>query len=157
MTGWMAVQHAKKNYNLENSPLQIKTNSLVGSNEEVSVNFYDAKGYLAGGVSLNFKSPSKYFLTYCSKSRTNFPTAFPAETDKIWTMTLSRTSGIRLIINSNNKEVLNVELSDTICNGNSAWSETWTKHVGKIEFYTSDTASDYYRPGKYLMFLLMFT
>ena len=148
MTGWMAVQHAKKNYNLENSPLQIKTNSLVGSSEQVSVNFYTAVGIMVGGVHLNFKSPPQYFLSYCSKSRTNFPTTFPAETDRIWTMTLSRTSGIRLIINSNNKEVLNVELSDTICNGNGDWSERWSQNVGKIEFHTTDTASDVYRPGK---------
>ena len=119
--------------------------------------FYTAGKNYAAGVNLYFTSPPRYNLLDCSTSRTKFPTALPTETDKIWTMTLSRISGIRLIIHCNNKEVLNVVLSDTTC-GESDWSEKWSRDVEKIKFdSTFDTASDYYRPGKYLMFLLMLT
>ena len=51
----------------------------------------------------------------------------------------------------NDKEVLNVVLSDTICSY-SSWSETWSKDVGKIYFSSNyDTASDFYRTGKLLI------
>ena len=111
--------------------------------------FYTAGGYSAGGVSLSFTSPPQYWLSWCSTSYTNFPTALPAETDKIWKLTLTRTSGtVRIIIHCNNKEVLNVLLSDTICSRNS-WKSLWSKDVEKIKFDNQDdTASDYYRRGK---------
>ena len=54
----------------------------------------------------------------------------------------------------NNKEVLNVVMSETTCS-DSSWSINWGGDMEKIEFHSSDTASDYYRPGKFLMFSLM--
>ena len=149
MTGWTAVKRVVDiNYDLENSPLQIRTESLVGSNELVRVFFSTAGRERAGGVGLYFTFPPQYWLRYCTTSRTNFPTALPTETDKIWTVTLSRTSGtVRLIIHCNNKEVLNVVLSSTTCS-NNIWSSCWSRDVGKIQFYPEDTASDFYRPGK---------
>ena len=86
-------------------------------------------------------------LTCSIVSWTNFPTSLPTETDKVWTITLSKTSDIRLIIHCNNKEVLNVVLSDTIC-GESDWIDWWSKDMEKIYFDFLDTASDYYRQGK---------
>ena len=151
-TGWIAVQRGVKiNHDLENSPLQIKTDSVVGSDEKVIVYFYTVEGDTAGGIALYFKSPSQYFLPWCSASWTTFPTSLPTEKDKIWTITLNKISGIRLIIHCNSKEVLNVVLSDTIC-GYRDWSSYWSRDVGKIKFTstdTPDTASDYYRPGKF--------
>ena len=145
------------NYDLENSPLQIKTNSvpgsLVGSDELVRVYFSTAGGDPAGGVYLYFTSPPQYYLEYCSRSTTNFPTSLPTETDKIWTITLTRTSGtVSVIIHWNNKEVLNVALSSTTCS-DSRWSTTWSREVEKIMFHYYDTASDHYRPGKQVKFI----
>ena len=148
-TGWIAVQRdVDINYDLENSPLQIKTDSLVGGGEEVVMYFYTARGDYIGGVGLYFKSPPQYYLGWCTLSRSDFPTHLPTETDKIWTITLNKILGIRLIIYCNNKEVLNVVLSDTICYY-SDWSSYWGRDVGKIMFPSCcDKASDYYRPGK---------
>ena len=138
------------NYDLENSPLQIKTDSEVGSDEKVDVRFYSGSSF-TGGVYLSFISPPLYFLLTCSTSWTYFPTDrdLPSETDKVWTITKSKVSDeIRVIIHCNDKEVLNVVLSDTTCS-ESSWSERWSKDVDKIIFHPSyDTASDYYRPGK---------
>ena len=150
MTGWIAVQRdVMINHDLENSPLQIRTNSEDGSDEEVVVHFNTAGGHYIGGVGLHFTSPPQYWLFLCGSSYTNLPTALPTETDKIWAITLTRTSGtVSVIIGCNNKEVLNVVLSDTTCS-ESGWSEKWGWAVGKIEFSSyHDTASDYYRPGK---------
>ena len=133
------------NYDLENFPFQIRTDSVVGSNKVLSVHFFTAKINVAGGVSLSLNSPPQYRLNGCS-SYTDFLTSIPTETDNIWTITLTRTSGIRIIIHFNNKEVLNVVLSDTTCDSWSDWISYWSKKVEKIGFYHDGTA--YYRPGK---------
>ena len=136
------------NFDLENSPLQIETDSAVGSNEKVFVTFYSGSSS-AGGVVLSFSSPPQYQLIECNSSPINFPTDLPSETDKVWTITKdSRVSDeIRVVIYCNDKEVLNVVLSDTC--SDSRWSENWSKDVDKIHFDpSSDTASDFYRKGK---------
>ena len=38
-------------------------------------------------------------------------------------------------------------ISDTTCSY-SSWSAFWSKDVEKMKFFSSDTASDYYRAGK---------
>ena len=147
MTGWTTVQRGfLLNYDLENSPLQIRTNSEIGSDEEVRVYFYDAQSdEPAGGVFLLFTSPPQYVLRWCSASNTDFPSTLPSETDKVWKIT--RSSGTpSVVIHCNNKEVLKVVLSDSTCS-HSNWNY-WSRDVEKIKFYSSDTASDYYRPGK---------
>ena len=56
LTGWTAVQmNVKIDFDLENYPLQIKTDSEVGSNEELRVMFYDAQENLIGGIYLFFR------------------------------------------------------------------------------------------------------
>ena len=103
---------------------------------------------VAGGVFLDFSSPPQYRLKYCIPSYTNFPTDLPSETEKVWTITNSRVSDeIRVVIHCNDQEVLNVVLSDTTCS-DSRWSENWSRDVDNIFFSSSNTASDYYRPGK---------
>ena len=154
ITGWIAVQRGTYiNYDLENSPLQIRTDSLDGSTEQVGVFFRTGWTTWVGAVYFYFTSPPKYWIGSCSASQTNFPTALPTETDKIWTVKLSKTSGtVSIVIYCNNKEVLNVVLSDTTCS-QSDWSEDWRRDVDKIEFSSKyDNASDYYRPGNYMMF-----
>ena len=152
MTGWIAVSRGVDiNYDLEKSPLQIRTNSPVGSHEEVRVKFSNGAGVLnAGGFSIYFNSIIYYQLEYCNQ-KIGFPSALPSETDKIWTITLIKSSGIRFIIHCNNKEVLNVVLSSTICTSTiypSIGSNIWSTDVGKINFGGYDTASDSYRAGK---------
>ena len=145
-TGWIAVQCGVKiDYNLEDSSLQIRTDE---SNDGVDVVFYSAVGNIAGGVCL-FSTPTpKFWLRNCNKNWSYFPTGLPSETEKIWTIYLNKSSvRKRLIIHCNNKEVVNVLLSDTTCDV-SGWSERWSIDVEKIMFTSSDRASYYYRPGK---------
>ncbi|KAL5251349.1 hypothetical protein ACHWQZ_G016894 [Mnemiopsis leidyi] len=146
ISGWLAVQRdVYIDHDLENSPLQIKTNSEVGSNEKVWLRFYTAQQDYAGGITLYFSSSPQYHLNYCSTSYTNFPTELPSETDKVWTITLTRSSGKKgVVIHCNDKEVLNVVLSNTTCS-DSRWSTYWSRDVEKIQFYIFDTASDFYR------------
>ena len=129
---------------LENSPLEIKTDSSLGSGEEVYFWFLTSEISIAGEVSLHFTSPPKYVLWYCTNLRTNFPTALPTDTNKVWRITLTKTSGIRLVIHCNEVEVLNFVLSDSTCK-DSSWNSVWSKDVEKIFFDREDTASDYHR------------
>ena len=159
-TGWTAVQLNKgMDYDLENSPLQIRTNSEVGSNEEVKVHFYTSAGAgdPAGGIEFSFKSSLQYSFVHCTNMvPINFPTDLPTEMDKVWTIFLTRNSGeIRVVVICNDKEVLNVVLSDTTCTF-SSWNTYWSKDVEKIAFlYSHHSASDFYRPGKQLMCFTM--
>ena len=110
---------------------------------------YTASGSYAGAILLYFSSSPEYSISKCT-SKTNFPTDLPSEMDKFWTISLKRTSSeIRVVVNCNNEEVLNVVLSDTVCS-ESDWNTDWSRDVEKIQFSpTVDTASDYYRAGKY--------
>ena len=148
-TGWTLVQRTDKiNYDLENSPLQIRTNSKAGSNEKMKVTLYTASGSYAGAILLYFSSFPEYSISQCT-SKTNFPTDLPSETDKVWTISLKKTSSeIRVVVSCNEKEVLNLELSDTVCSHDSYWNNHWRREVKKIEFDYTDLASDFYRTGK---------
>ena len=148
------------NYDLENFPLQIRTNSEIGSNEEVALFLYDtADEYSVGAVKIKFTSPLQCYLDYCSTNYADFHAALPTETVKVWTITLSRISGERsVVIHCNDTKVFNMVLSDSTCS-NSDWRTNWSKDVEMIKFSIisdSDTASDYYRPGNAKMNLFVF-
>ena len=151
----------KIDYDLESSPLQIKTDSEAGSEEKVSVWFYTAERIgpnFAGHVAINFTSNPQYRLWHCINSWTNFPNTLPTETDKVWTITLSRIAGDKLTIHCNDKEVLDIVLSSKTCN-NGDWNNLnyWSRDVERIMFLSRhDTASDYYRPGKQLVCIFSF-
>ena len=131
---------------LETTPLEIKTNRIKGSNEVVYVGFYSAQEEEVGGVSLYFRSPAQYTVWFCTSNYNDLPSTLPTITEKIWQITLTRTSDVRLIIHCNGVEVVNILMS--FC-AQSAWSNYWTMDVEKIWFHPSDTAADYYRaePG----------
>ena len=145
-SGWIAVQRdVYIDFNMEEYSLNITTDSTLGSNDKVNVYLRASQGNIAGGLTLLFSSTPQYWISYCSSDYTNFPTNLPSDSDKVWRVTLTRTSGIRLVIHCNEEEVLNTLISDSTCS-KSDWSTTWSKEVAKIEFYSSDTASDYYQP-----------
>ena len=125
---------------LETIPLEIKTDSTIGSGDKVFVRFYTSGGETLEYVEIRFFSTPQHYISNC-RSYTNFPVSLPTEVEKVWRITLNRNSGIRFLIHCNNVEVLNFVMSYTC---NSYWSRT----VGKVSFNPYyDTASDYYRAG----------
>ena len=134
----------KIEWDLESTPLMVRTNSVLGSDERVTVFFYSVEGEPAGGVYLDFKSTLQYFLEWCFTVWTNLPVTLPSAADKVWRITLTRTASVRLVIHCNDVEVLNILLLSTC--SSSTWSTYWSRDVTKIEFRSSDKASDYYRP-----------
>ena len=98
----------------------------------------------AGRVVVRFNDIVQYRLYNCYSSYANFPTTLPAAKDKVWRITITRTSGIRLVIHCNEEEVLNILMSNLTCSKKN-WSQDWSQDVAWILFSSSDDASDYYR------------
>ncbi|XP_063693709.1 uncharacterized protein LOC134825463 [Bolinopsis microptera] len=144
MRGWLPViREVEIEWDLQSTPLEIKTNSVLGSGDKVVVDFYSAGGAYAGRVGLWFTSTPGYLINWCGMSYTNLPVNLPSPTDKVWRITLTRTAGVRVVIHCNEVEVLNILLSQATCS-NSDWSTIWIWDVAKIMFHPADTASDYY-------------
>ena len=143
--GWIPVRRDEAlDHDLESFPLEIKTDSALGSGDEVGVIFLSAEKEYAGGVALHFTSTPQYFLGWCNKW-TNLPVNPPSPTVKVWHITLTRTAGVRLVIHCNDVEVLNKLLSQATCS-ESRWRTYWNRDVTNIKFASWDTASDYYKP-----------
>ncbi|XP_063678964.1 uncharacterized protein LOC134814712 [Bolinopsis microptera] len=147
LCGWLPVEREVQiEWDLESTPLEIKTNSGLRSGEAVKVRFYSSIIDYAGLVQLYFDSTPQYNLGYCNTPYMNLHVNPPSPTDKVWRITLTRTAGVRLVIHCNEVEVLNILISQATCS-DSSWSTYWNRDVTKIKFFSSDSASDYYGPG----------
>lgn len=115
--------------------------------------FLNAGGEEAGEIWIMFKDPVQYAIGWCSPD-TNIATTLPAADAKTWKITLVRTSSEpRVLIHCDDVEVFDLQLSDSVCT-NPKWKDTWktywSRKVEKIEFTSSDSASDQYRStGEY--------
>ena len=131
----------------ESTSLEVRTSSVLGSYGRVDVYFYSAEGDRAGAVGLYFTTTAlQYQLGWCSASYTNLPVTPPSADDKVWRITLTRTTGVRVVIHCNDVEVLNTLISQATCS-DSEWNTYWNRDVTKIKFYSWDRASDFYRAG----------
>ena len=100
----------------------------------------------AGGIFLKFASPNvQYYLKQCSDGWTDFPASLPSDRNKVWRITLDKTSGVKVVIHCNDDEVLRVKLSGEVCDKKwRHWREYWSRDVGHLSFAGND-ASDFYR------------
>ena len=130
-------------WDLEGTPLQIKTDSTLGSDEYIVVMMYKKDSSYIGSVQVKFSSTVQYYIGSCSTDLTDLPVQPPVEVDKIWTITKTETA---IIITCNNVEVLNF----LFANGSDSCVPRWGGDVvEKIKFSSSwDTASDFYRAGE---------
>ena len=138
ISGWLSVtRNVKFDYDLEEHPLQIKTNSAVGSEDVVALYLYTAGGAYISNIRLVFYTTPHYRIYRCT-DYTTFPVDVPAEQDKIWTITKTATA---IKIECNEVEVVNLysDSSDDEC------AEIYSEDVERIKFANSDTASDEYR------------
>ena len=138
-------------YELERTPLEIKTDSATGSNDEVRVSFWsDDKP--AASVWIKLSSTPQWWIGYCNGYWKRFPDSgkLPTTADKVWRITKTRPSaGIRVQIHCNQVEVLNKVLSHSTCE-HGGFGGYWNRVVTRIKFFDPDTASDFYKaiPGK---------
>ena len=126
---WIPV---KIEFNLETNPLEIKTDSEIGSGDQLRVNFYDSVGDVAGAIIINFHSTAKYYFHWCSRSSA-FPTTLPIARSKVWRITKTRMSeDIRFQIHCNGVEMLNVVLSSTFCADDGRWNIYYPRDIKRI-------------------------
>ncbi|KAL5262300.1 hypothetical protein ACHWQZ_G007879 [Mnemiopsis leidyi] len=144
---WVTAQHGEYiDFDLEATPLQIKTDSAVGSEDQVVVFFFSSHGGRAGGILLYFGPTLQYYIWHCQQGiYSNFLAPLPTATEKEWRVTVTRTSSVRVVIQCQDVEVANVVLSDSTCScSEEDWRETWSNDVEKIFFTDTDTATDLY-------------
>ena len=153
--GWLPVERdVKINFDLETTPLEIKTDSVAGSSDKIFVNFFDQQDEYAGGVKIFFSS-MQYSLVDClyPSQGYDFSTSPTTDDNKVWRITLVKTSDTRrVVIHCNEVEVLIVMLSADFCEGSgSDWSTNWMRDVTRIKFTIYDGASNFYqihKPGR---------
>ena len=134
------VLNNKIPFDLESTPLQIKTNSTVGSGELIWLQQFTTNNVFIEAVWIKFTSPVQYLINSCSSKWTELPVQPPDEVDKIWTIRKNTTN---LNIECNGVEVLNYQFSDS---SDPECVDKWGGDVvEKIKFYPDDTASDSYR------------
>ena len=141
------VKNKVINYDLENSPLRIKTDSAIGSRHFVRVYFYTSSRNLIGGVTIRLNANPDYQLLKCRHPWVSIPTSLPEDNNRIWKITKT-SDPLGILVHCNDKEILNFQFSDTTCT-DKTWRSQWGQEMKRINFY-GDTASDYYYhlPGK---------
>jgi hypothetical protein len=135
-------------FDLETTPLEIKTDSSTGIRQEVHLNLYTSRDNYTGEVHIKYSSPHQYWLSGCITFWTNFLTRPTSATVKVWRITITRTPGTRIEIHCNEVEVLNLLMSNSTCSY-SDWSTYWSRKIAKIKFDpTANTALiNQYRPA----------
>ena len=144
-------------HNLETTPLEIKTDSAAGSSQRVYIQFFDGS-LPAGGLDILFSSSVKYRIPYCYNSgsyKTDFSNSLPSTMDKVWRVTLDRSSGIRYKLDCNDVEVLNVVVDGSECAAVNNWNTNWSKTIVGFQMISGkDTASDSYRASGTIVVLI---
>ena len=132
-------------YDIETYPLQIMTDSVVGSEHLLRVGFDTADGSSAAGLKVKFTTPPSYFIGYCSSGWPAWVTFtnIPEEQVRTWTITETETS---VILACNGVEIVNYLFSEsTKDNCVPYWSRNAEKMMFRSDSAGIDTASDEYR------------
>ena len=132
-------------FDLEATPLRIRTDTarVLENNAFAYIRLWTADHVpiRVGYIQLDVVPLQQYFLGWCSKSSTDFPSALPSEAKLEWMIT--KLPGPRIIVQCNGVTMVDIFLSDDTCT--TDWRRYWTKQVKQIEF--SGTASDQYLPA----------
>ena len=136
-------------YDLENSPIRIKTDSPIGSGNTVFFQTFSFNSLQIGRISIQLATVPKYQITFCHNSKKEFPVSIPASDNekRVWKIT-KLSQPVRIIIHCDNTEILNLQLSESICSNHKAnWMNFWGKEIKRIKFI-SDSASDFFSPAQ---------
>ena len=131
-------------YDLQETSLEIRVATSIGSNELINLKLYNSEERDAGSVKITLSDPPQLKIGKCVDSIE--PTAdISAISDSLSVWKITKTEGPGLTIGVNDMELLQILLSDDVCqNYRSSWKNFWEKEVAKIKFLNSDTASSEY-------------
>ena len=97
--------HTLIDFDFDQYPIQLKTDSGIGSQEAIDICFYtseetDVGNYgNVGDVWIKFSDPMRYRVFNCVNEFTTFNVAVPEEINKIWEI-VKTTADLRIICNS---------------------------------------------------------
>ena len=117
--GWIQYSGTVwKTWDWEQTPIQMKTSSELGSDDVIEVDRYTEElftsGTYGGGVIIKFASKAQFCIYGCTQMAwsnpvfKDLPVAPPTELNKIWTFTKTSSA---LIVTCNGVEVLNYEFN----------------------------------------------
>ena len=131
------------NYDLESTPLKIKTNVDILNGEEKSIRvfFHDLSDKSAGHVIIDIRRPTYYMMKHCMISWGTINWDADTKIDKVWTIT--KESGPKIKIHYDGELITDLEMSESTCD-DTTWSLVWNRDVSKMRFSSSDLASDFY-------------
>ena len=129
-------------FDLEETPLEIRTTSSPGSGDQVRVTFLTEDGDPSGNLRIKFDDPPSYFIRNCMDKKKEFDLPSSDDGEHIWRITKS--DG-RIIVHCDGEEVINVSFTDST---KAACRNMWSEDTEAIEFPAEDDASDGYRPGR---------
>ena len=112
-------------HNLDAAPFLIKTDSSIRTGTTLVVWFYRRySDALPSGIQIEMNSARHIKILKCRNALINFDTELPNDDIKIWRIT--KTQDLRLIIHCNEMEMLNIQLSETLCtNFKNNWQKFW--------------------------------
>ena len=129
-------------YDIEDNPLQILTDSVIGGGDLLLVGFYTEDTDSSGDMWVKFLDPLQYWIGYCTTNDWVTFTA-PEEQVRTWTITKTDTS---VILTCNGVEIVNYLFSESTRDN---CVSRWSNDAAKIKFIANsngiDTASDEYR------------
>merc|ERR1712176_1555403 len=97
-------------FDWEETPLEIRTNSLLGSGDQIKVRFLTEEGNPAGNLKIKFDDNASYFITDCMNKKKGFKLPSSEDGEYIWRVT--KADG-RIIVHCNGEEVINVSYADS--------------------------------------------
>ena len=138
------VEMAKRiSFDIDTTPLQIQTDSVLGSGDVMFVRFVGQNSSGTVGIDVIFTNPPTYDIGHCG-TRTDF--ALPGtEKYRIWTFK-KQDNTLQLLCNG--AEIYNLNYTEYL--DDETCGEKWSLDFTHLRFVKSasltDTASDFYRP-----------
>lgn len=151
---WTAVgeRHRFIPFDLESDPLQVSTDSKIGSGERIWVQFSRSDNFGFVGITVDFAESPRYSLGSCKNSEIPL-NKLSKEDNRIWTI---EKVDKRLRLSCNGIEIFDFDTNlSTVDTCRNSWSNdfAYVRFIGEsVNSYPIDTASDYYRkytPGKF--------
>lgn len=122
---------------LDASPVQVRTDSTIGSGDILWVRFVEPLTDNGPGIKIVFSDPAIYSIGYCADNYNQFTVC--AGSERVWT--ISKQTG-RIILICNAEVIFDI---DYAASTNSLCNYFWSLYFGQMKFQGGDTASDSYR------------
>ncbi|KAL5253916.1 hypothetical protein ACHWQZ_G013619 [Mnemiopsis leidyi] len=147
LTDWTAVgdKGQEINFDIRSTPLQIHTDSEIGSGDLIWAQFVDADGN-GRGISVYFNPSPRYEIGYCVENIEISLEKLGIDKNRIWTIEMENT---RIKLYCNGMQIFDYDpqqSSDEKCR------QQWSLESSSLKFGQNteemDTASDFYREFK---------